>query len=233
MVTFAEERLAYYNEYGRALAAWTQLEHVMYTVASLFYPEGMPRNMLGMGFTGIQGFSSKLHFADRSVTRGMAGGDKVIKDRWASIVDELGTLSSKRNHLAHWPTDTYESNTEGRRIALRPWDVPKSSPKDQPPPRAYCVKDLIRTRREFLRAINHLANFVLHLAQQPELPEEFAKPEDDLPTIQEIVDQMNAELGHPRQSAKARKREQDAVNAAASLENANVKQHHRPDTKGG
>jgi hypothetical protein len=173
--------------------------------------------MLGMGFTGIQGFQSKLQFVDRSVTRGLAAAPQDIKDRWTLIVHDLDLLSSKRNHLAHWQTLTYESNTEGRRIALCPLSRPKSAPTGQPPPKSYCVKELIRTRREFVHAIERLVNFARHLGKVPEQPEQFAQPENDLPTIQEIVDQMSAELGHPRQSAKQRKREADAVNAAASL----------------
>src|SRR5687767_10906350 len=99
-VTFEAERLAYYNEYGRAMAAWTELEEVVGVLCSIFYPEGMPRNMLGMGLTGIQGFHSKLQFVNRSVTRGIAGAGKVTNERWEDLVFQLDELSAKRNSLA-------------------------------------------------------------------------------------------------------------------------------------
>jgi hypothetical protein len=221
MIPFEHERMAYYVHYGKVMAAWGYVEQALYLIVSVFFPEGMPRHMLGMGFTGIQGFHSKRQFAERAVTRGIANIENgaQLHARWAEILAEVDTVTTKRNHLAHFTTKAFESNqTEGRRIALCPLSAPKKWPKDQPPPGSYCVRELIRTRREFEDVNNQLLNFAFQLLGQPTPIEQSAQPEEDLPTIQQIVDRMHEELGHRRVSARERKREQDARNAAASLE---------------
>lgn len=81
-ISFEAEELAYHAEYGRALSAWTDLEEHVYLVARMFFPLGMTRNILGMAFTGIQGFHSKLQFADRALVRGMAGMGEEVNKQW-------------------------------------------------------------------------------------------------------------------------------------------------------
>lgn len=220
MPSFEEERVAYYIEYGEALAAWVHVENALSLVAKLFFDEGMPRNMIAIGLTGIQGFHSKLQFVDRCVTRGIAPrkDGPTLQEVWNELVVDLDSLSSKRNHLAHYLTMPFEKNkTEGRRIALCPWVIQKGTDKTQPPAGSYCVVDLIRTHREFSEMNVRLLNFCYQLVGSQERLERSVKPEDSLPTIQQIVDQIHEELGHRRVSAKEKKRDENARNAAASL----------------
>jgi hypothetical protein len=231
-LSFEAEELAYYAEYGRALAAWTDVEAVLGYVANVFFEEGMPRNMVNLGVTGIQGFHSKLQFVNLVVIRGLAGitvvnqrgtrvgdGRALFQAAWKALVDRADTLSGQRNHLAHYVTSKFpESPKEGRRIALCPWRGPKGTPKDKPPKGSYTVKKLICTRRSFERLSFDLVNFVNRLCKNPEQPALSGKPEDDLPTTQQIADEMHEALGHARVSAKEKRRRESEANALSSLE---------------
>ena len=84
-------------------------------------------------------------------------------------------------------------------------------------------------QREFFRLDIDLQNFVRYLCGLKQL-ERPGEPEVDLPTMQQTIDQIHAALGHPRVSAKERKRLEDEKNAAASLENMNVERTKTPDT---
>lgn len=238
MPTFKEERLAFFAEYGTAMGTWTNFEQAMYAIAANLFPEGMPRNMLGIGFTGIQGFQSKRLFVERCVTRAIIRlpNKQEMHAAWAELMAEADRLSHKRNHLAHYLTIAFPENEEGRRIALCPWYAKKSDPKDKPTSDSYCVKELIRTRREFVVLVVDTLNFGFRLQGLPKQLARPAPPQDDLPTIQQIVDQMHEELGHPRQSAKERKRAEDEKNAAASLTMEvlrNVEPETTPDAESG
>src|SRR4051812_5504534 len=119
-MNLAEEELAFYSEYGRAMGAWADVEQQMYEVAKAFYRDTPARYMLGVGFAGIQGFRSKRMFVEASVNRGLflIGAKKEIFTDWAELLARLDSKSGERNDLAHYVVTTFESNTEGRRFAL-------------------------------------------------------------------------------------------------------------------
>lgn len=213
--------MAFYSEYGRAMGAWADVELAMYQVARQFFPDGMPRNMLGVGFAGIQGFRSKRLFVEAAVKRGLGGikAPPITRNAWKELVARLDAKSGERNDLAHFVVFTFEKARPGRRFALCPHVTRKGTPHDQPPPGSYSLKKLIRVRREFDDLQIDLMNFLLHLYRAPPdklLARSVQRP-DHLPTTQQIADQMLEALGHPRVSAAEKKRRQDAENAAASL----------------
>lgn len=217
MITFEEELIAYYQEYGKALAIWTEVESSMYLLTTTVFPEDS-HPMLGMGFIGIEGFHSKTKFAERAIRRGLASHPrKEIREELGVIVDKLRTASTRRNILAHNKTIPFPTNIEGRRVALCPWSMPKGTDKTKPPPESLCLIDIVRERYQFAALIATVLNYSARVGGVPEPFPKDAELPHSLPTIQTIVRQIHEELGHPKKSSRDLRRENDEKNAACSL----------------
>lgn len=213
-MTPAEERIAFYRELGVALAQWAQVERSLYLVVSLRFPQSH-RHLLGIGFVAIEGFRSKLLFADRAITRALIGGK--YADDWPPLMDRLATQSGLRNKLAHNQAIDFPQSPAGRRLALCPWIAPKGIDKSRPPPKSLCIRDIIKVRMEFENLTLDLRNFAARVDEQPEpFPKSAGRPMHP-PTIRQIARQIHEELGHPRKSLREKRREESERNAAASL----------------
>ena len=209
-----EEEFAFGQAVMYAFASWANVEASMYLVASYCFPKSH-RHILGMGFTGIEGFRSKKQFTDRAVTRKYVG-TRHIKD-WEKLCDELGTQSEIRNKLAHNKTRVFPTNTEGRRWAICPWTMPKGTNKTKPPPKSYCLIDIFKFSNEFYALHVRLNNFAARIARK-KAP--FLKVDErplHPPTIRQIANQIHARLGHPQLSSRERQRLENERDVAASL----------------
>jgi hypothetical protein len=147
------------------LAAWADIEaRLLDAVLRCFSTDenGMfSRRAVAMGFVSLQGFKNKLLFAGATLQRALSGSPHA--DDWAKLREKLSTESVRRNHLAHFQTLPFPTNTDGRRIALCPWSSPKGGDKTKPPSGSYCLLDLAVTRQGFVAADCRLANFVARI----------------------------------------------------------------------
>ena len=76
----------------------------------------------------------------------------------------------------------------------------------------------IRLRRiEFMELAASVATFCSGWLQFPLPPSQFGAPASSPPTVQQLMRQIHAELGHPHLSLREKRQLEDAENVAASL----------------
>lgn len=213
-MTLNEERVAFFHTLGLALAEWTNVERGLFHVLAVcFKPDD--QQVLGVGFVGMEGFRTKLQFADRAIKRRISGSR--FSEQWAKLYDNLEGHGGTRNKLAHFRHKEYPSNNPGQRIAIAPWITAKGLNPNKPPPGSLCVRNIARARLEFFAISRALSNFSARLTQRPE---PFPKSDELIvgpPTIQQLNNQIHEALGHQQKSSREKRRDQDIRNAAASL----------------
>jgi hypothetical protein len=223
-ITIEEERIAYYYQLGLALSAWTRLEAWLLGTILRCVPIAaeteLTRNSLAMGFVSIQGARNKILFAGAMVRRTLAG--HALAEEWEALQEKLLAESGKRNDLAHYQTQEFPNNTEGRRFALCPWSYPKGHDTTKPAPGSHCLKDIVVMRYSFETLNVKLANFLARACNQPApFPISDEQPSNP-PDLRQIANQIHAELGHPRKSSREKRLEEDVKNASASLNGLHI-----------
>src|ERR1700675_1475511 len=137
-ITQREEEIAFYFQFGCALADWTNIEAQLLdaTLRCIASKEELSRAAIALGFGNIQGFRNKLFFTGATVERVLATANPAVILGWTTILEKLSRERTKRNHMAHYLVSTFPKESEGRRIALCPWSKPKNADVFKPPPGA-------------------------------------------------------------------------------------------------
>jgi hypothetical protein len=214
-MTLAEEFLVFTSLIGEAITLWALVEKNLNDAAVSFVHED-DRDSISIGFFKLEGFKAKLTFADGVVTSKLAAEHF---EAWTKLVDRLDVKSRSRNRIAHFPVGMYVDAKEGRRVTMGPWTIlTPVDPRQTPPkPTIIAASDLLKIVEEFAALSNALENFVARIRGQPEPhPKSAEQPTHEM-TIRLRLRQIHAELGHPQQSLREKKRAESARNAEASL----------------
>jgi hypothetical protein len=196
-MTPAQEELVYFHTLGKSLSIWADIEMLLLLIVSSCLPaEGESRSIFAAGYANIDGFRTKLNFADSSIKRKL-GGSVHIED-WKVQMDKLRRRSSMRNNLAHSKTFEFVDAKPGRRFALCPgWSPAVVVDPETPPPRAIFLVDLIKIRLQFAALYASLSNFYARICDQPSHFPKSAEEPGDPPTTQEILKSVYAAAGAP------------------------------------
>lgn len=201
-MTPSEEEVCFYFEMGAAFAQWALLERHILEV--LFFSGTEEQySMLGHGFFSIEGFRSRMAFANAVLQKRIT--DRKHLDDWSALAKKLAAASVDRNRLAHRRVVAYPDGPPGRRHALVQWilkDDDKPRKRKLAPQGSFCVRDIVRIRYEFDALSFALANLSCRLHNQPEpFPTAREQPMPP-PPIRVIRDRMQkALLGHAKPSA--------------------------------
>lgn len=185
-MTPQEEQISFYMEIGYALTQWAHVEDYVRAVVAGAIVDDLNRKAVNVGFLSIDGFRTKMDFAEALVDRMLASKKPEQRDPWIKLVDRIRRASTQRNKLAHWRVIYYKSGRAGRRLALEAWVLTKGvikKNKDRPKDGALCVRDIVKLRCEFFSIACALANFLARLAGKIEpFPESDERPGNP-PTI--------------------------------------------------
>lgn len=218
-LTFDEEHLLFYEAIGKAITAWSEVEIALCAVG-LTVVKKSDEPAITVGFFAIESFRSKLQFISELVCLRYGTKKRIFED-WLAMQTAVSGLSTKRNHLAHWPIIRFPKADQGRRIALTTWLVPnrhkpleKPEPafaRDKPISSELCLRNIISFEMEFVAIKFALWSFVARLRKQiAPVPANYAQPQSP-PEIRKLADHLHARLGHPRLSSREKRRLTETV----------------------
>jgi hypothetical protein len=193
-----EEQIAFFYWIGDAITSWAFVENELQALVELCIdpgPNEIALNALRVGFLSIEGFRSKMDFAEGLIARRFPAQ----KDEWGALVARIRALSRKRNWLAHWKIRVYERNDPGRRFTLGPWIFPephhRQPPKRPIPPKGSIgVREIVKYSQEFTACAMTMNRFGARLAGRPEpFPKSVEQPEHP-PTMAALKAQIREEL---------------------------------------
>jgi hypothetical protein len=216
-MTPAQEELAYFHTLGKSLSIWADVETTLLLIVCSCLPaERETRSPFAAGYASIDGFRTKLNFADSVITNVLSDVEHI--EDWKVQKDKLRSRSSMRNNLAHSRTFEFSKSKPGKRFALCPgWSPAIVVDAEKPPPGAIFLVDLIKIQIQFHATFVSLSNFYDRICNQqerfPKAFEEAAAP----PKIRDVLKSLYAAAGLPPiKSAKERRKEASDANASAS-----------------
>jgi hypothetical protein len=172
-MTLAEEEIAFHYQLGKAITAWADVENTLRSILCACFDKGDKNinwNSLSVGLFSIDAFRAKMDFVEGTVLRRFPEH----KERWNALVKRTRGDSASRNKLAHWSVKEYPDSSAGRRFVLIPWVFPKPKNKTKrpiPPGGSLGLRDVYKTRTEFIALAISLYNFFC-LLQGDEEPHE-------------------------------------------------------------
>lgn len=197
-MTEDEEHVLFLRHMGAAIAKWSNVERGIAGCVLSCVPDAN-FDPLAAGFLSIENFRSKLAFANELVTAKIAG-TRHTKD-WEKLLERTKTLSAVRNKIAHRVTRQFPNGKPGRRILLCPWELKISdlqSEVQKPPAGSISLLDVVRAGLDFDALGFSLANFSNRINGDPERFPKSCEQPGNLPSIQALVRQIHAVLGHPK-----------------------------------
>lgn len=186
VLTPTEEHIAFYHEIGLAITQWSHIEHSLYQLAIHAFGSDQGNTLAG-GFFSIENFRSKLAFVERTFA-GIPSA-KQHEQEWFAIRENVRSLSSRRNVLAHSRVIIYPNAKPGRRYAIVPlfFDKPKKKSKDQtPPPGSLCVRDICLIRARFFQAMMQLSSLEARISGVEDVFAESAQREPKAQTLAQL-----------------------------------------------
>jgi hypothetical protein len=166
-----QERTIFRQELGHALNEWAEVESSVRYAALTVVNTDQQRNALSIGYVSIQGFASKLAFANWTIARFFVGSP--LAAEWEMLFKRADAACAKRNRLAHWTTREYLHAQAGRRVLLIPWRYNKPKPRkpgaQKPPPEGSLgVRAIVECRLEFTALSNAILNWAFRASGKQE-----------------------------------------------------------------
>lgn len=188
----AEEEIAFHFHLGKAIAAWADVENTLRSILCACFDKGENNinwNSLSVGLFSIDAFRAKMDFVEGTVLRRFPEH----KDRWSTLVTRARKDSGARNKLAHWSVKEFSDSPAGRRFVLIPWVFPKPKNKTKkpvPPSGSLGLRDIYKTRTEFIALAISLYNFFCLLQGDKEPHAAVLEKPTNPPTIAKLRAQI-------------------------------------------
>jgi hypothetical protein len=212
-----EEHVAFYYELGVTISQWAMVEVALLWCVTACLKHESEHKAVALGFMSIENFRSKLDFAEAQVGRTLVGTNKYRE--WVALVDKVRRASTKRNKLVHRQVQIFTENKAGRRWLLVPTIFRKTKKsKSGEPEDSIGVMNIIHYRYDFASCYVALASFSASLRGQRATFPISLEPPKGPQSIRNVARRIHEVLGHPQKSSRQKRREQDAANAAASLQ---------------
>jgi hypothetical protein len=205
-MTKDEEIVLFHYTLGTAITQWSLVENLIANVVLCFYQNHtIGRHALAVGYFSLEGFRTKLQFADGLISRSL--GTDPRKTEWKKLFDKARSLSVHRNKLAHWQIAKYWHRRPGMRVVLSPWLQKKSARKTKnpiPPDGSLTIRELYKSHLAFIALSVSLENF-LHRLVGREAPHAASDEQPTSPpTVETLMRQIREVLSDQQKSSKSK-----------------------------
>ena len=215
-MNYAEERILFNSELGKAIAQWGHVEgQLLRLVKRCTRQSG---NCVAEAYLSIENFRSKLSFCDQLMTG--EPREKAILQYWAKIHTNCSSLARKRNQLAHGWHALYLHQPVGKRFGIAPVIgrdgrlVHRDGEKA--PQGTIYLRDIVHQKQEFRALTGQLCNVGELLDGNPKPYPEDDNPVLQAPTIRMLENRLRVELGRkPRPSGSESNKEHLSPNHLA------------------